>query len=349
MTDLRENMNAVRSEEEPIETDNKSEKFGHRDPFEFMRIDDNTFLYDMDSRSPCPKCSKSRKFFCYTCYVPVQDLENRLPKVELPLKIDIIKHQREIDGKSTAIHAAILAADNVNIYTYPDIPDYSPDDETVLIFPTHNSIHVDGIFDNHVRLQTFDDLNLPRGINQTTLLKHRLTEVMNEKEPNGRRKHFTYNLENLPIKKAVFIDSTWNQCKSIFNDKRVNCLRTVVLQNRLSQFWRHQRGSPRWYLATIEAIHQFLLEVHINAWGLDHSYKAFGPLEMQTDFIRDDMIIKIEQQNESESSSNNGSMTICSPYCGQYDNLFFFFTYMYHLIHTFYDHNVLKAYRRPVL
>lgn len=83
--------------------------------------------------------------------------------------------------------------------------------------------------------------------------------------------------------------------------------------------------------------------MHINAWGLDGSYRAFGPLEMKTDFIRDDMIIKTEKPNDLESNS------ICTPYCGQYDNLFFFFTYMYHLIHTFYDHNELKAYRRPVL
>lgn len=44
---------------------------------------------------------------------------------QLPIKIDIIKHQRELDGKSTAIHAAILAPDDVTIYSYPNIPDYS--------------------------------------------------------------------------------------------------------------------------------------------------------------------------------------------------------------------------------
>jgi hypothetical protein len=44
--------------------------------------------------------------------------------LQLPITIDIIKHSREIDGKSTAIHAAVLAPDDVNIYTYPCIPDY---------------------------------------------------------------------------------------------------------------------------------------------------------------------------------------------------------------------------------
>lgn len=123
----------------------------------------------------------------------------------------------------------------------------------VLIFPTHNSIHVDGIFDGHIRLQTLDDLNFPKGYNTSTLLKHRLTEVTDDKQKSSAsRADLKYTLDNLPIKKAVFIDSTWNQCKSIFNDTRINCLRPVVLQNRLSQFWRHQKGSPRWFLATIE-------------------------------------------------------------------------------------------------
>lgn len=124
----------------------------------------------------------------------------------------------------------------------------------VLIFPTHNSIHVDGIFDGHVRLENVEDLKLPKGINRSTLLKYRLHEIANEEEEEEAvdRPNSKYTLETLPIKRAVFIDSTWNQCKSIFNDSKLNQLRTVVLQNRLSQFWRHQKGSPRWYLATIE-------------------------------------------------------------------------------------------------
>lgn len=127
----------------------------------------------------------------------------------------------------------------------------------VLIFPTHNSIHVDGIFDGHIRLQTVADLNLPRGVNQTVLLRHRLNEVTDDKQKSDEnRANSKYTLDNLPIKRAVFIDSTWHQCKSIYNDPRINHLRTVVLQSRLSQFWRHQKGSPRWFLATIEGNHR---------------------------------------------------------------------------------------------
>lgn len=114
---------------------------------------------------------------------------------------------------------------------------------------------MDGIFDGHVRLENVDDLRLPKGINRSTLLKHRLNEIVDEndeQQPSANRNNSIYNLDNLPVKRAIFIDSTWNQCKRIFNDHRINRLRTVVLQNRLSQFWRHQKGSPRWFLATIE-------------------------------------------------------------------------------------------------
>lgn len=46
---------------------------------------------------------------------------------QLPVKIDIIKHPNETDGKSTAIHAKILASSDVTIYTYPCIPEFDMD------------------------------------------------------------------------------------------------------------------------------------------------------------------------------------------------------------------------------
>lgn len=89
------------------------------------------------------------------------------------------------------------------------------------------------------------------------------------------------------------------------------------------------------------------MEVHINAWGLSQSYRALESLEVQTDFIRDEMFIATKQEKDVESGYF-GSQPHCTPYNGQYDNLFFFFTHMYHLIHNYYDHNELKAYRRPI-
>lgn len=102
------------------------------------------------------------------------------------------------------------------------------------------------------------------------------------------------------------------------------------------------------------AIHQFLLEVHINAWGLDRSYRmALESLEIKTDFIRDELFIDINQQNgikhdDGDGDDDGGTSKMYTPYNGQYDNLFFFFTHMYQLIHYQYDRNKLLAYKRPI-
>nr|CAD7401551.1 unnamed protein product [Timema cristinae] len=178
------------------------------EPFKNLKIDDWAILNDIDQRSLCPVCKKSRKYFCYTCYVPVNELRGRIPNVKvLPIKIDIIKHCREIDGKSTAAHVALLAPDDVNVYIYPCIPDYD----------------------------------------------------QSERE--------------LPISRAVFIDSTWNQSRGIYKDQRLRALPCVVLESRVSQFWRHQKNSPRWYLATVEAVHQLLVELHA-ATTKDEKYQG---------------------------------------------------------------------------
>ncbi|XP_055526278.1 uncharacterized protein LOC129718998 isoform X3 [Wyeomyia smithii] len=68
-------------------------------PFSGMRIADTTFLKDVEGRSPCTVCGKSRKYFCYHCYVPVAELQGRLPSVKLPVSIDIIEHKNEIEGE----------------------------------------------------------------------------------------------------------------------------------------------------------------------------------------------------------------------------------------------------------
>lgn len=235
-----------------------------KNPFTKMEISDNSILGQMESRSPCTKCSKSRKYFCYSCFLPVAELENIIPKVKLPVAIDIIKHRSEIDGKSTAAHAPILAPYDVQIYVYPNIPDYSKEEQVVLIFPGTKSVSVTQLFNENIHFESVEDHKL-KGYNMGSLLKIRLNETGANVVTDTNRFSQKYDLDNLPIKKAVFIDSTWNQCRGIYKDVRISSIKTVVIQNRLSQFWRHQKGSPRWYLATIEAMHHFLLEVHINA------------------------------------------------------------------------------------
>ncbi len=60
----------------------------------------------------------------------------------LPCIIDIIKHPNEHDGKSTSIHAAVVAPEMVKIYTFPNFPDYSSEDGVslylIITLPLHN-------------------------------------------------------------------------------------------------------------------------------------------------------------------------------------------------------------------
>lgn len=110
----------------------------------------------------------------------------------------------------------------------------------------------------------------------------------------------------------------------------------VILKSRISQFWRHQKKSPRWYLATIEAIHQFLVELHTCAFGAIQGYANIKHTE-------ENSTNNIVYQNVNELPE------IDQRYRGQYDDLLYFFKYMYEKIHTMYDHDKLWAYKRPLI
>ena len=242
---------------------------------------------------------------------------------QLPVKVDIIKHRREIDGKSTSAHAAVLAPNDVNIYTYPNVPDYVLDGRTVLLFPGAEARTVRELYTGKEDAPSYSDLllaELPSGYNVGTLM----TKVLNHKDSDE-----IHHVHELPIDRVVLIDSTWNQSRGIYADERLQKIPTIVLQQRASQFWRHQRGSPRWYLSTIEALHQLLLELHICAWGRSEHYESFLTIHCP-----------VHRTDDHHPQ--------CQPYSGQYDNLLYFFKFMYEKLHTLYKHDNLLAYKRPM-
>ncbi|EFN88253.1 DTW domain-containing protein 1 [Harpegnathos saltator] len=288
----------------------RKQKTIDRAPFRNLSINNTTILDTIEGRMPCERCYASRKYFCYHCYLPVID-QVYFPRVKLPIKIDIVKHHREIAGKSTAIHAVILAPEDVKIYTYPQIPEILDKEKTVLIFPSKIAIGVKDLFKK-------EEAEDERGQNSTTVKK----------------------IKNmLPIRRAIFIDSTWQQTKEIYKDARLRELRCVILKSRISQFWRNQKNCPRWYLATIEAIHQFLVELHTCAFGIIENY---ADLDDSTVNREESFIIPNEEYLETYLATD-------LRYNGQYDNLLYFFKYMYNKIHTIYDHDKLLAYKRPLL
>lgn len=243
-------------------------------------------------RSKCSKCSGSRMFYCYTCCSLVGVGQEEIPKVKLPLKIDIIKHPNETDGKSTAVHAKLIAPDDVSIYTYPCIPEYEDKrHEVVLVFPGPDSVTVEDITIRLLRLADRDSPCLqdhPRSAEEPAPKRMKQDTTAEDGEVPSPKKEAKQERHKHILKRVVFIDSTWNQTNKIVTDERLQALLQVELKTRKTCFWRHQKGSPETYLSTIEAIYYFLIDFH--------------------------------QQCLSEE------------YHGEYDNLLFFYSYMYKLI-----------------
>ncbi|GFS59209.1 DTW domain-containing protein 1 [Trichonephila inaurata madagascariensis] len=197
-----------------------------------MRIDDSSFLDCISARGTCPTCKRSRKYYCYTCYVPVKEVSERLPKVSLPIKIDIIKHPKEVDGKSTSAHAAVLAPDDVKIYNYPDFPSYE-NEKVLLIFPGKSAIPFQEWWDQQIHLheyhcETDSNKNLRSSFE---LLNHKETNSNHQNtsvpcsDQNGSRDRLSFkDMEKsscLPFSKVIFIDCTWRQSKAMYNDPRL--------------------------------------------------------------------------------------------------------------------------------
>lgn len=211
----------------------------------------------------------------------------------------------------------------MNVYTYPDVPEYPLDGRTVLLYPGAEASTVREFYTGKRNTPSYSELllaELPSGYNVGTLM----TKVL-----NGSVDDEIYHVSKLPIDRVVLIDSTWNQSRGIYAHERLQKMPKIVLQNRASQFWRHQRGSPRWYLSTIEALHQLLLEIHLCAWGRCEQYTS--PLT-----------------SHYPVHSKHDIHPQCQPYEGQYDNLLYFFKFLYEKLHTLYQHEDLLAYKRPM-
>ena len=64
--------------------------------FPSLKIDDTRVLDDLEERQACSQCHKSRKFFCYSCFLPLPSVENVLPSVNLPIKVNNIRELLKI-------------------------------------------------------------------------------------------------------------------------------------------------------------------------------------------------------------------------------------------------------------
>ncbi|GIY91158.1 tRNA-uridine aminocarboxypropyltransferase 1 [Caerostris extrusa] len=167
----------------------------------------------------CTVCNRSRKYYCYTCYVPVKEVSERLPKVNLPIKIDIIKHPKEVDGKSTSAHAAVLAPDDIKIYNYPDFPSYE-NEKVLLIFPGKSAVPFKDWWNSQFHLQKISSKTQcnESALNSSESHKDNLFSSSSNSCDNMYQDKQQEESFSIPFSKVIFIDSTWRQSKALYSD-----------------------------------------------------------------------------------------------------------------------------------
>ncbi|KAJ6222922.1 hypothetical protein RDWZM_001467 [Blomia tropicalis] len=291
--------------------------------FDQFKISSGDILKQIDERYICSECCKSRRFFCYTCYTISPKLDSHLPQIKLPVRIDIIKHIKEIDGKSTCSHALIMAREQVRVFRYPNLPnDWSDDPQkTLLIFPRKGAPTLSQYLDQHYKtvMTAGLDSDVQRKTSTTcssmNSITSNATSIMNTNICLSTSSGSSWNQCNdhlcfdFPFERVVFVDSTWRQSKTIMNDLRFKRLPAVAIDAEQTRFWRCDQRRPITFLSTIEAIYYFCVQLH--------TYMS-------------NMAVK---ENSSISSNDFAELhKRFPPYDGQYDNILFFFKHTFNVI-----------------
>lgn len=180
------------------------------------------------------------------------ELGDKIPTVSLPLKLEVVKHPKEVEGKSTAVHAAVVANSDTTVRTWPDIPEYDAE-KTLLVFPCDTSVTLAQLSGELKKEEPCMNGDKASEINDSEG-DEKVTGLEPEQPPRKKAKPL------MPYDTIVFIESTWNQAHSIFIDERLQKLKRIQLQDYETHFWRYQRGKPATFLSTIEAIYWFFVE-----------------------------------------------------------------------------------------
>ena len=169
------------------------EEFPEDSPFYGrFRISSHAPLRALTNRYTCQGCQKSTRYFCYRCVQPAPELVGLLPEVQLPpVQLVLVKHVRELEGKSTAVHVALLAPSAtvlvpydpaVGLETCPVLQDV---DECAVLFPEEG---------------------ISQPIASVNWSHNSVVSTTNDGMQKG-------------IKKIVVIDGTWQQAKGmLFHD-----------------------------------------------------------------------------------------------------------------------------------
>ncbi|VIO89683.1 Uncharacterized protein BM_BM6749 [Brugia malayi] len=125
---------------------------------ERLKISDMNSLEGL-KKQICSNCGRKRMYFCYNCKIYMPNVEKLVPRLELPVHIDIIKHPQEKNSKSTALHCLLLAPSSTTLYESSNVPDYnSPNykqENTVLVVYSENASSVDDFIKKRGAIKRF--------------------------------------------------------------------------------------------------------------------------------------------------------------------------------------------------
>lgn len=126
--------------------------------FGTLRLHPGGARLDSKERLECPGCGARRKFYCYSCFSLVGVTRgDEIPLVRLPIKVKVVKHPQERAGKSTAIHARVLAPGEVSIHEFPALPEFADPSSVVLLFPAADAAPLSSIDPATIREVVFVD------------------------------------------------------------------------------------------------------------------------------------------------------------------------------------------------
>ncbi|KAF9428047.1 DTW domain-containing protein 1 [Podila epigama] len=139
-TDTDSTTTTIDSTSTSLTTQSTQKKRKPPSPFDDFNIS-STEVLDHVAKAHCPKCHRNSRYFCYKCLILVGDYPEGsvVPQLKLPIHLDIIKHEQERDGKSTALHAGVLAPTDVSVYEWNKMPEYQDVDRLLLLFPSEGA------------------------------------------------------------------------------------------------------------------------------------------------------------------------------------------------------------------
>ena len=121
------------------------------DPFSKFKFSLDIELLLNQKRKLCGYCGKKSHLYCPYCKVPFfidADDENKdnktFPNLELPVKVDIIRHPKEMVNVCSSVHGCIVAPNYVKMYEFPNIPQTLNEEKGVyLLYPSEKSTFLD--------------------------------------------------------------------------------------------------------------------------------------------------------------------------------------------------------------